>query len=253
MNPVCPNGKFCSLSCAGLHNGQKYADAARRKYDLNPKKCKHCDAIIAYEDRKAKLKFCSQSCSARSHNERMTDESRKKQSASLKRFNEANPRPKKFKQPKMPFSKRKSNLVYETFPFTRVTVCLCHETGVTFYAKHWRKYCDAAANSNRLVYRQRCSFDFSPYRYPDMEGYDLLVEHGIYHPVSNPTGVSRDHKYSVADGWKHSVDPEIMKHRGNCRLVLHSENNRKNTDSSISLSELLEIVEARVGLEPTLR
>ena len=247
-NLVSRSGKFCSLSCSAKYGGERSRRAARQRYADNPKRCHYCEDVIAYEDRKVKLKFCSQSCSGRAANERMTVESRRKQGESLRIFNEKNPRPKKEK----PAPKNRAKKT-DKFPFTKVSAYVCKETGKTFYSRYWRKYCNDAAKVNRLVYRQHCSFGFSPYQYTDMEGYDLLLTHGIYHPVSNPTGVSRDHKYSVADGWKNSVDPEIMKHRFNCRLVLHSDNNKKNTCSSISLSELLEKVEARVGLEPTMR
>lgn len=56
---------------------------------------------------------------------------------------------------------------------------------------------------------------------------------------NNIDGVSRDHIYSVFDGFKNNINPEIIKHPANCRLVLHKENNKKNTKSFTSISGLL--------------
>jgi len=54
------------------------------------------------------------------------------------------------------------------------------------------------------------------------------------------TGVSRDHLYSVYDGFSNKIDPKILKHPANCRLMIHSENSRKHKTSSITLNELKE-------------
>lgn len=61
----------------------------------------------------------------------------------------------------------------------------------------------------------------------------------MFHPKKNPKGVSRDHLYSVYDGYTNKVDPGIMKHPANCQLILQCDNTRKNSNSSITLDELL--------------
>ena len=52
-------------------------------------------------------------------------------------------------------------------------------------------------------------------------------------------GVSRDHIYSVNEGFKNKVDPKIISHPANCRLMVHSENISKNKKSDITIEELL--------------
>lgn len=46
--------------------------------------------------------------------------------------------------------------------------------------------------------------------------------------------------FSVKEGFVLNVDPEIMKHPANCKLMIHSENISKNDKSTITLDELLE-------------
>lgn len=89
-----------------------------------------------------------------------------------------------------------------------------------------------------LEYKKACVF-YTPYHVLDtIEGYHLLQEFGWFHPVKNPNGVSRDHKFSVKDGWKYGVSVEDMKHLANCQIMLHKNNNKKSKNSSITLEEL---------------
>ncbi len=46
--------------------------------------------------------------------------------------------------------------------------------------------------------------------------------------------------FSVKDGFIHGVDPKIIKHPANCRLLRHSDNVKKGASSCITLDELLE-------------
>jgi hypothetical protein len=46
-------------------------------------------------------------------------------------------------------------------------------------------------------------------------------------------------EYSVKDGFINKVDINIIKHPANCQLLIHKENNIKNSKSSITLDELL--------------
>ena len=57
---------------------------------------------------------------------------------------------------------------------------------------------------------------------------------------NNLNGVSKDHIYSVHDGFKNNVDYEIIKHPANCQLMKHIDNNKKKCQSLITLNELLE-------------
>lgn len=118
------------------------------------------------------------------------------------------------------------------------------------WAKGNRLYCDGC-QPNVALYRNRCNFRFNVYDYPDRFDLSLIAKHGWYSPTGkhgknrakmNLTGVSRDHLFTISDGFRLKVDPMIMSHPANCRLMLHTENNVKNGKSSITLSELLDRV-----------
>lgn len=56
-----------------------------------------------------------------------------------------------------------------------------------------------------------------------------------------PDGFHVDHVYSVNDGWKNGVPPEIISHPANLCLIPADENMRKKDESVISLEELFQI------------
>lgn len=99
----------------------------------------------------------------------------------------------------------------------------------------------------RLVrYRQLCQFKFSLNQFPDEFDFKLIEEHGWYSAPNrgnNPNGVSRDHMYSVKQGFLNGVDPKIISHPANCKLVLQSENFSKRDGCSITLEELMKRIE----------
>ena len=70
----------------------------------------------------------------------------------------------------------------------------------------------------------------------------MIKQYGWYKAKNhgnNLNGVSRDHMYSVKDGFINNVDPKIISHPANCRLLCHSKNASKGAGSCISLDELL--------------
>lgn len=94
-----------------------------------------------------------------------------------------------------------------------------------------------------LLYRQRCNFRFDIKDYPDKFNVELIERQGWYSPSNkgnNLNGVSKDHMLSVKEGYQKGIDPEIISHPANCRLMIHTENQKKNRKSSITLEELLE-------------
>lgn len=58
----------------------------------------------------------------------------------------------------------------------------------------------------------------------------------------NINGLTRDHKVSVNEAIRNNYDPYYIKHPLNCESMLFSDNNKKNTKSSISYEELVRIV-----------
>lgn len=97
-----------------------------------------------------------------------------------------------------------------------------------------------------LLYRQRCNFEFKFEDYPDKFDLTLVEEHGWYSPSNkgnNLNGISKDHMVSVRTGFELGVDPEIIKHPANCKLMLHRQNQSKREKNSITLEELLKRIE----------
>lgn len=42
------------------------------------------------------------------------------------------------------------------------------------------------------------------------------------------------------DGFRNNIDPKIIKHPANCRLILQSENFNKKDESHLTIEQLLE-------------
>ena len=102
----------------------------------------------------------------------------------------------------------------------------------------WLKSIDRA---NKIEYRKACKFNFSLNEYPNEFNFQLIEEYGWYKAKNrgdNPNGVSRDHRYSISEGFKNNVDPYYIRHPANCKLMNHSINNKKDRKSSITLDEL---------------
>jgi hypothetical protein len=93
------------------------------------------------------------------------------------------------------------------------------------------------------LYRPSCEFDFNINDFQDEFDLTLVNELGWYSPSNrgnNLKGVSRDHIYSVKDGFVNKVDYRLIKHPANCNLMIHSDNSSKHDGSGISLEVLYE-------------
>lgn len=87
----------------------------------------------------------------------------------------------------------------------------------------------------------------------DLEKYRLAVKsitarsYHDYYYVINPDNLPRsrfeyhvDHIYSVEEGFKNNVPPEIIGHYTNLRMMWHLDNCKKNTKCHITLDQLYE-------------
>ena len=120
------------------------------------------------------------------------------------------------------------------------------KTETYFCSGECRSKFNEITKSRMALYRSQCRFEFNVFDFPDKFDLSLIERFGWYSPTNkknNLTGVSRDHKFSVKDGFLGDVSPKIISHPANCELMIHSINNKKNSQSSISLKDLMSEIE----------
>jgi hypothetical protein len=103
------------------------------------------------------------------------------------------------------------------------------------------RYAHIKTNPEYFSYRNQCRFRFNVYDYPQEFDLKLLKKYGLYSPTNrknNLNGISRDHIYSVYDGYVNKIDPQILSHPANCRLIKQNENSKKHKKSEITLIAL---------------
>lgn len=102
------------------------------------------------------------------------------------------------------------------------------------------RYKDVDKNTLRY-YRQQCAFDFSLNDFPEEFDFALIEKYGWYKAKNrgdNLGGVSRDHMVSVKYGWENNIDPKIISHPANCKLMVHGDNVRKHSNCDMTIDEL---------------
>lgn len=92
----------------------------------------------------------------------------------------------------------------------------------------------------KLRYKTDAAFKFSLHNLPFIPGIDKLTELGMFHPTKNPSGLVKDHMVSLEYGYQNNINPDIIAHSANCRLITNMENITKGSDCSISLEQLME-------------
>lgn len=233
-------GKYCSVVCSRIHKGILLHKKSIENYLLNPKLCKKCNDVISYSQRKSN-RFCSRSCAATYNNS-------KKDWANIK----TGPTPKS-KVPKTSRKKRCNSIKNANGPHTRIYLCICKITGKQWYSPTIKTIHPSAVTTKKL-YSYQCRFTFSISDYPQLfkNASDLINQYGWYSAANkgnNLSGCSRDHLYSVSDGFENNVDPKIISHPVNCRIVPHQQNQSKNKKSLITLEELKERIKEFESME----
>lgn len=239
---------YCSLKCRNIYVNKYLRDYSKNshglskdkveKYELNPKYCKNinCGEKIPYENRRND--YCNHSCKASSLNHNrlgmkyvlsdigllnLRTSASKLHGVSLDIIEEYNKTPNKC-------CNCDSNL---EFRFRKNKFC-CRGCKTLFYQ---------ITNGGVKYYKSQTKFNFSLNDYPHEFDFNLISKYGWYSPSnsrkSNIGGVSRDHMLSVMDGFKLNIDPLLLSHPANCKLMIHSDNIRKHKKSSITLDELL--------------
>ena len=135
----------------------------------------------------------------------------------------------------------------------KVNVCLyCNQN---FYIEKKRskeqKFCSTLCRNKSKIkideslqnYRRRASFNFNLSDFHEEFDFTLVEKYGWYKASNhgnNLNGVSRDHMVSVKFGYENKIDPSIISHPANCKLMRHNDNVSKYTDCQITIEELLE-------------
>jgi hypothetical protein len=128
---------------------------------------------------------------------------------------------------------------------------ICENCEKQYFSGGGKRFCSAVCQNEwydkrkapYTRYKDACKFKFNVYDYPNYFNINLINEHGWYaasNRGNNINGVSRDHMYSVNEGFKNNIDPNLIAHPANCKLVLHTENQQKHAKSSITLEKLKE-------------
>lgn len=191
---------------------------------LNPKYCKYCSTAIDYEKRKSNI-FCNSKCAA-------TYNTAKKDWSIIR----TGPKPKLKLSPEI--------CKDSTGPYTKIYLCKCKITGKKWYSPTVKTIHPESVEI-RKVYAYQCRFTFSPKSFPEWFDYssDLISEYGWYSAANrgnNLSGCSRDHMYSISDGFANKINTSIISHPANCQIVPHRKNQNKNKKSIITLDQLME-------------
>ncbi len=239
---------YCSLTCRNifvnkyLRKYDKVSDTFKKKkkekedeYLKNSKKCKYCNTEIPYD--KKDNDYCNHSCSA-SHSNSLRDVTYKdKISKGIKEYIKKNGLFGALlikRDPNSPKFRICKNCNTE---YIKKTI-FCSKNCLNEYK---RKDMDEYKK-----YKQDTIFKFSLNDYPDYFEFELIEKHGWYSPTNknnNLNGVSRDHMLSVNEGFHLGIDPFLLAHPANCKLMIHNDNISKNKRSSITLNELLKRIE----------
>jgi hypothetical protein len=235
-------------------------------YEQNPKICNNCSEPIPYKKRLYNL-FCNSSCSGSHNNKgRPASEKQKRIAREInlgRRLSEATKKKlsliqggtgvtgeiKELRKKKITRAARRKGFPRKgrsPYPYTPVSPCRGCGNYFSRETNYRKVYCDTCPISIS-TYRARSAFCFNIYDYPNKFPLHLIEQHGWYSPTGrmkrnralNLSGVSRDHMFSILDGFRRNIEPEILAHPANCCLMLHSENNSKKFRSSITFEELL--------------
>lgn len=206
---------FCSNTCQGSYQLK----------ELEIKQCKHCnkDFTSRYNGM-----FCSTACG--NYSRIRSEETNKKISESLKKHYDAKPKINKITVGK----------------FSKLFTCTCKNCYKVGVYRKQTKYCTDCKHCYTESGRAQYIFTFNVYHYPELFDLDFLTKHGFRKTKGknlNINGVSRDHKVSVSEALKNNYDPYYIKHPLNCELMLHSENQKKSTTSSLTYEELVKMVD----------
>lgn len=245
---------YCSLTCRNIYVNKYLRDYSKngaglseeKEYYDNPKKCKKCNEIIKYEQRRNE--YCSHSCSASETNKqrkgivhKLTTQGRDGLvKCAIKNF-----------FGKKTAKKRIEAIEIKKKQFLQNPVFCKHCKKELNYNQRVRKLifcsfgCRVKNGKIKMTefqrYKRDCIFKFNLSDFNKEFNFKLIEEYGWYKPTNkgnNLNGVSRDHMYSIREGFDNNIEAGLIAHPANCKLVLQKENSSKHKKSSISIDEL---------------
>lgn len=256
-NPECENEPkkeniYCSLRCRNIYVNKyirnykklKNTNEERRQkqkenYLKNPKKCKNCNTIISFE--KKRLNYCNHSCAASSTNKFKLGIKTNISDIGLKNILDATK------------NRFKTDEYYDN-P-NKCKNC----DSILMFQKRNRIFCDAKCkkiwvNKDKEeyeIYYLLSKFNFELKKYDDYFDFNIIRKYGWYKAKNhgdNMNGVSRDHKFSVKEGFRRLINPLLLAHPANCELITNRHNQSKYDGCSITIEELLDRI-ARFDLK----
>jgi hypothetical protein len=244
---------YCSLSCRNYYVNKyirNYSDVSKtlhnkgkKEYFLNPKICPKCKNKISYKKRRNT--FCSKNCAFSDNNinrnglkYNITEEGLKNlRKSACENLNGVD-----YKLSEI------ARLKYEKSPKN----CLNCLEPLDYNNRNKRKFCSDICRRKYgrkdrdayLNYKEDTKFKFNLADYPSEFDFSLIEKHGWYAPSNsrkpNISGVSRDHMLSVREGFQLDIEPKLLSHPANCRLMIHNENISKNKKSVLTKEELID-------------
>ncbi len=215
------NAKYCSKQCS-------FDSRIKTLYKI---KCEECDKH--FESSRKESKFCSKECANKNINRRVNRKNQLSEKGLISII-ESN----------INISKNKYFLKNHKCKRCESDIC---------YENRNRKYCNDCyilfneeGEMTLQQYRNRCKFKFHIGDFEDEFDFNLIKNNGWYSPINkknNLNGVSRDHIFSVKSGYILGIDPSVISHPANCRLILQSNNSSKKNKNDISLSQLIKLIE----------
>ncbi len=240
-----PEGEkvYCSLTCRNIYVNKYLRDYSKisksikkpylDKYENSPNFCGSCGEKISYEKRNNK--YCNHSCAAKETNKDKDYSSHVLSKKGLMSLRYSNKKRDYNKKKKYYSNIKKCSNCNKRLPFNKRTQVFCNiECKTNFHNKNKTEY---------ELYKNKTKFKFNLSNYKDEFDFSLIEKYGWYKAKNrgdNLGGVSRDHMISVKEGYRLGIDPLMLSHPANCKLMRHNDNVSKFDSCSISLDELIE-------------
>ena len=255
------NNVYCSLKCRNIYVNKNLRDYTKVKetfkkknkdaetqYLINPIYCKNCGEIIPFNKVYKNTTFCNRSCSAKYNNtfrkgikHNLSEQGRKILIESAYKNFVYN------RKELVRYVEQKKNYYENPNKCSNCSSILEFKyRNKIFCNLNCKKEYFAKNKDNFELYRFLTKFKFNLNEYKTEFDFSLIEKYGWYKAKNNGDnvdGVSRDHNFSVGEGFRRLINPLLLAHPANCELVLNRKNQSKNDNCSISLEYLLEKIE----------